>query len=432
MASDTHRPVLDPIFFNVTSAGIYPASTTQTGTISSSGVTVTGTGTAFLTELRKGDYIWVQNQVRKIVGILNDTKLTLNAAFSPDIAGQALKTVRHVPNVKLSVSNTDSVTAYLGTITNDAQVIEPGQTVNFESDNGMGPIAYNPNGGTLNISNGEGNMSAEVTIVGAPNVNVLSVIPGTGATNLGKAEDSVAASGDTGVFSLGVANEAQSTLAADGDYIGRAADTKGNTIVTGPTAANTARTTATKVVTVQNVDASGNVLPASPVLGAGSAMIGKVSGLIDPMVSGGFTRPNDTNAYVAYDVINDATGSATNESIAGVATENLGSGYLTVLLMTSSTAITPAIRIHFYNAAPTTAKNDNAAWTFDKTNDATKYLGYIDMPALQGGVSCSQFKSYKAAAGSTTLYYELQTLSPFTPVALSTWAVQVIPDQNKA
>lgn len=64
-------------------------------------------------------------------------------------------------------------------------------------------------------------------------VDITSVIPATGATNLGKAEDATAASGDTGVFSLSVANEAQSALAADGDYIARAADTKGNTLVVG-------------------------------------------------------------------------------------------------------------------------------------------------------------------------------------------------------
>jgi hypothetical protein len=42
-------------------------------------------------------------------------------------------------------------------------------------------------------------------------------------------------------------------------------------------AANTARTTATKVIAVQHVDAAGNVLPASPVLGAGTAEIGKLA-----------------------------------------------------------------------------------------------------------------------------------------------------------
>lgn len=51
-------------------------------------------------------------------------------------------------------------------------------------------------------------------------VDVLSVVPGTGATALGKAEDAVHASGDTGVMALGVRRDADTTLAAtDGDYV---------------------------------------------------------------------------------------------------------------------------------------------------------------------------------------------------------------------
>lgn len=67
-------------------------------------------------------------------------------------------------------------------------------------------------------------------------VAVTTIIPGTAATNLGKAEDSAHASGDVGVFGLALANEAQTVLAQDGDYIGHGADTKGNTFVTGPVA----------------------------------------------------------------------------------------------------------------------------------------------------------------------------------------------------
>lgn len=60
-----------------------------------------------------------------------------------------------------------------------------------------------------------------------------SVTPGTAAANLGKAEDSIHNSGDTGVFVLHVANEAQTTLAADGDYIGGSTDIKGNRMSVG-------------------------------------------------------------------------------------------------------------------------------------------------------------------------------------------------------
>lgn len=46
-------------------------------------------------------------------------------------------------------------------------------------------------------------------------------------------EDAAHVSGDAGIFVMGVSNEAQSTLAADGDYIGLATDTKGNQMVVG-------------------------------------------------------------------------------------------------------------------------------------------------------------------------------------------------------
>lgn len=71
----------------------------------------------------------------------------------------------------------------------------------------------------------------------AVSVDVLGLSPGTGASSLGKAEDSVHASGDVGVFGLAVANEAQTTLAADGDYIGHSTDTKGNNMAVGNIAA---------------------------------------------------------------------------------------------------------------------------------------------------------------------------------------------------
>lgn len=71
-------------------------------------------------------------------------------------------------------------------------------------------------------------------------VDVTSVVPGTGASNLGKAEDAAHASGDVGIFALGVANEAQTALAADGDYIAQATDTKGNRLTVGNVASGAA------------------------------------------------------------------------------------------------------------------------------------------------------------------------------------------------
>jgi len=49
-------------------------------------------------------------------------------------------------------------------------------------------------------------------------VDVTRVIPGTTATALGKAEDAAHSSGDTGVMALGVRQDADAALGADGDY----------------------------------------------------------------------------------------------------------------------------------------------------------------------------------------------------------------------
>jgi hypothetical protein len=50
-------------------------------------------------------------------------------------------------------------------------------------------------------------------------VSVTAITPGVGATDLGKAEDAVHASGDTGVMSLAVRNDAGTSLVGtDGDY----------------------------------------------------------------------------------------------------------------------------------------------------------------------------------------------------------------------
>jgi hypothetical protein len=60
-------------------------------------------------------------------------------------------------------------------------------------------------------------------------VDVTSIIPGTAAANLGKAEDAAHTTGDTGVFCLGIRNDSNSTLAGtDLDYTGISTDLAGN------------------------------------------------------------------------------------------------------------------------------------------------------------------------------------------------------------
>jgi hypothetical protein len=63
-------------------------------------------------------------------------------------------------------------------------------------------------------------------------VDVTSIIPGTGATNLGKAEDAAHSSGDVGTFILGVRNENASALSdTEGDYTPIAVDRFGSVVI---------------------------------------------------------------------------------------------------------------------------------------------------------------------------------------------------------
>lgn len=59
-------------------------------------------------------------------------------------------------------------------------------------------------------------------------VDVTGVVPGTGATNLGKAEDSPHTTGDVGVFMLGVRSDADADFGAAGDYTPISTDAGGN------------------------------------------------------------------------------------------------------------------------------------------------------------------------------------------------------------
>jgi hypothetical protein len=58
----------------------------------------------------------------------------------------------------------------------------------------------------------------QITSFGSSTVSISQVTPGTGATDLGKAEDAIHASGDVGVQMLGVRRDTLAAGAANGDY----------------------------------------------------------------------------------------------------------------------------------------------------------------------------------------------------------------------
>lgn len=96
------------------------------------------------------------------------------------------------------------------------------------TDNSGSLTVDQPTGTNLHTVVDSGTITTVSTLTGT-----TTLTPGTGATNLGKAEDGAHTSGDVGVMALGVGNVAQTTLAADGDYIPLAVDTKGNVLAVG-------------------------------------------------------------------------------------------------------------------------------------------------------------------------------------------------------
>jgi len=82
-------------------------------------------------------------------------------------------------------------------------------------------------------------------------VDVTSIIPGVAATNLGKAEDAVHASGDVGVMVLAVRDDAPSaSKAAEGDYTPLLTNATGQLYIIDPTANALVTTSNTSLATI--------------------------------------------------------------------------------------------------------------------------------------------------------------------------------------
>jgi hypothetical protein len=182
---------------------------------------------------------------------------------------------------------------------------------------------------------------------------------------------------------------------------------------------------------VYSASKSSSAVALSSPIPQGTNTIGNVGGIIDAAIVTTFTRMTNTTAYLANQMINNLTSGAANRSLSNVAKSIGSSGYLKLILLSTMTGITPRIRVHLYDATPTTAKNDGATWTFDTTNDINKYLGYVDMDAMNGGVAtASVLLPYKANASARDIFFELQTLDGFTPTSAAGFTLKAIPDQN--
>lgn len=145
-----------------------------------------------------------------------------------------------------------------------------------------------------------------------------------------------------------------------------------------------------------------------------------------------FVRPSNTTAYTAGDVIGATGGSA----IHTLTTAGPSGGYVLIQSISMATHDTSvpsgmsSFRVHFYNASPT-AITDNAAFDL-LAADHGKYLGFVDLPTPQDfGSSIYTQTDYpgrliKLAAGSTSLFIEIETKGAFTPASAVTFDLSVV------
>lgn len=162
------------------------------------------------------------------------------------------------------------------------------------------------------------------------------------------------------------------------------------------------------------------------------------------VASATITRPADTTAYAAKDVI--STGAGAVLTFANMGRVVSGSGIiLRARLLTNQKTNVASYRLHLFHTAPS-AIADNSPYLLLYANAANR-IGMIDFPACvtedatNSTAAASMRPSsdgsypppnlwYKCAAADTSLYGILETLSAFTPASAQQYYIELggIPD----
>jgi hypothetical protein len=171
-----------------------------------------------------------------------------------------------------------------------------------------------------------------------------------------------------------------------------------------------------------DVDNAGNGLP---VIASGRTAI---------IAASAFTRPADTTAYAAGDLVANSTtaGSVTVITFTNAARIAAGSGAVRrARLRKSGTGIVNAsFRLHLYTASPTLANGDNGVFS---TSQAATYLGALDITVDQAftdgafGVGLPRIGSeinFKLASGQNLIGL-LEARNTYTPVSAETFTLEL-------
>jgi len=106
-SSPTAKAHIIAFFQDDVTGDIYPQieENSLTGIVTTSGTTVTGSGTTFTTELQVGDLIAINRQVRQITNIFSNTSLQVDIPFSPNITTPSEATYQKYTVLDPTVAN---------------------------------------------------------------------------------------------------------------------------------------------------------------------------------------------------------------------------------------------------------------------------------------------------------------------------------------
>jgi hypothetical protein len=154
-------------------------------------------------------------------------------------------------------------------------------------------------------------------------------------------------------------------------------------------------------------------------------------------VSASFTRPANTDAYAAQDVVSNSTTAPALLTFAGAARANGGSGViLSARHMKNSTGV-GSYRLHLYTASTVAPINDNAPFTMLYANRASR-VGFIDFNHVQAGAGSDSTNAlttfvnlpFVCGASASAIYGILTVTGAYTPTSGEQHFIELAVVQN--
>lgn len=129
-----------------------PQSISLTGTVTTSGVYVTGIGTAFLTELHNYDWLLdatTNKELRKVISVQDDTHCIIDSKFTADITiAQALRRVIKPAAKEININIPTGATGNI-----NGQAVTAPEVVPFTGENKyLDPLVLEVTGGTFKVN----------------------------------------------------------------------------------------------------------------------------------------------------------------------------------------------------------------------------------------------------------------------------------------